>query len=251
MRLLTLFIALFIFKCILNLVSHTPNTHDVSLHSTKLRSHSLYARRFLINKSDLTYSTKLDSALFPLSKIILLSIALISFLYNMLLAISRSVSYIPFDTNLSTCKREKNAPYLSVIWSHLAFCFFLVFVIESPHFMLLVTQSPFPFLDIFNFLLRKSLRYKVLFLQKSIMLKFRNYTYLKIHSFCIVSFKCLIHFTFSAVSSLDIPCAILWYYQLVISLSNDISKNPGPSVSRPISDPIAPYFTFCNWNVNA
>ena len=48
---------------------------------------------------------------------------------------------------------------------------------------------------------------------------------------------------------LSIPLAILWYFQLVISLSNDISENPGPQHSNHF-DRVSPYFSFCNWNLN-
>ena len=33
---------------------------------------------------------------------------------------------------------------------------------------------------------------------------------------------------FLVSTSMSIPCPTLWYFQLVIYLSNDISKNPGP-----------------------
>ena len=35
----------------------------------------------------------------------------------------------------------------------------------------------------------------------------------------------------------------------MISLSNDISKNPGPQHSNHF-DRVSPYFSFCNWNLN-
>ena len=41
----------------------------------------------------------------------------------------------------------------------------------------------------------------------------------------------------------------MWYFQLVISLSNDISENPGPQYTNP-KDVSSPYFSFCNWNLN-
>ena len=48
---------------------------------------------------------------------------------------------------------------------------------------------------------------------------------------------------------LQIPFATLWYFQLVISLSNDVSENPGPPFTT-ASDGASPYFSFCNWNLN-
>ena len=53
--------------------------------------------------------------------------------------------------------------------------------------------------------------------------------YSKIHRSCFLTFKYLIRLIlFSASLFLSIPFADLWYLQLVIYLSNDISKNPGP-----------------------
>ena len=51
---------------------------------------------------------------------------------------------------------------------------------------------------------------------------------------------------FLVSTSMFIPCATLWYFQLVIYLSNDISKNPGPE----------PHFqnnliNFMSWNLNS
>ena len=44
------------------------------------------------------------------------------------------------------------------------------------------------------------------------------------------------------MSHLSIPCTTLWYFQLVIYLSNDISKNPGPQFQSNI-------FNFMPWNL--
>ena len=43
---------------------------------------------------------------------------------------------------------------------------------------------------------------------------------------------------------LSIPCVTLWYFQLVIYLSNDISKNPGPQFHNN-------FFNFMSWNLNS
>ena len=45
-------------------------------------------------------------------------------------------------------------------------------------------------------------------------------------------------------SLLSIPCTTLWYFQLVIYLSNDISKNPGPQLQ-------SNFFNFMSWNLNS
>ena len=43
---------------------------------------------------------------------------------------------------------------------------------------------------------------------------------------------------------LSIPCATLWYFQLLIYLSNDISKNPGPQFQNN-------FLNFMSWNLNS
>ena len=71
-----------------------------------------------------------------------------------------------------------------------------------------------------------------------------------IHRICFLAFKSLIRvIIFYVYLFLSIPLITLWYFQLVISLSNDISKNPGPQ-HRNHFDRVSPYFSFCNWNLN-
>ena len=54
-----------------------------------------------------------------------------------------------------------------------------------------------------------------------------------IHRICFLTFKSLIRvIIFYVYLFLSIPLAALWYFQLVISLSNDISENPGPQHSN-------------------
>ena len=45
---------------------------------------------------------------------------------------------------------------------------------------------------------------------------------------------------------MSIPCATLWYFQLVIYLSNDISKNPGPEPHFQNN-----FLNFMSWNLNS
>ena len=80
-----------------------------------------------------------------------------------------------------------------------------------------------------------------------IILKCRFYS--NIHRLCFSFYKFNIRFLFYTVHSLlNFPNATLWYYQLVISLSNDVSENPGPIHIDQEAD--SPYFSFCNWNLN-
>ena len=46
------------------------------------------------------------------------------------------------------------------------------------------------------------------------------------------------------VGFLSIPSATLWYFQLVINLGNDISKNPEPHFQNN-------FFNFMSWNLNS
>ena len=69
--------------------------------------------------------------------------------------------------------------------------------------------------------------------------------YSKIHRSCFLTFKYLIRLIlFSASLFLSIPFAALWYLQLVIYLSNDISKKPGPRFQNN-------FFNFMSWNLNS
>ena len=68
------------------------------------------------------------------------------------------------------------------------------------------------------------------------------------HRICFLTFNSLIRVIIFCVF-LSIPLAALWYFQLVISLSNDISENPGPQHSNHF-DRVSPYFSFSNWNLN-
>ena len=45
------------------------------------------------------------------------------------------------------------------------------------------------------------------------------------------------------------PTVAIWYFQLVLSLSNDIGENPGPLNNHEIVIQ-SHYFSFCNWNLN-
>ena len=89
------------------------------------------------------------------------------------------------------------------------------------------------------------------FPRKNTLLGFRKCLHTNIHNLCPLTFKSLVDLiVFSVSLLLSTPYTNLWYCQLLISLSNDISKIPGPSC--PIQSPgeATPYFSFCNWNLN-
>ena len=69
--------------------------------------------------------------------------------------------------------------------------------------------------------------------------------FFKLHGTCFLIFKyTIISVIIIVYSFLSIPCATLWYFQLVINLSNDISKNPGPQFQNN-------FFNFMSWNLNS
>ena len=116
------------------------------------------------------------------------------------------------------------------IWVYLSM-FFLLF----EHFLLL-------------FLLYKT--FISCFPSKISVATFTKRVHSVIHWICFLAFKSLIRvIIFYVYLFLSIPLTTRWYFQLVISLSNDISKNPGPQHSNNF-DRVSPYFSFCNWNLN-
>ena len=83
------------------------------------------------------------------------------------------------------------------------------------------------------------------FPRKNTLVAFKKCLYSKIHSSCFLTFKHLIMSLVVFVSTfLSIPCATIWYFQLMIYLSNDISKNPGPHFQNN-------FFNFMSWNLNS
>ena len=71
----------------------------------------------------------------------------------------------------------------------------------------------------------------------------------KFHNVCFKTFRLTIILLFNIEYWLfSVPGFTIWYFDLVISLSNDISENPNPCHSRQTD--ISRYLTFCNWNLN-
>ena len=67
----------------------------------------------------------------------------------------------------------------------------------------------------------------------------------KIHMTLLLSFKYMImSIVLFMFSHLFIPCTTLWYFQLVIYLSNHIPKNPGPQFR-------SNFFNFKSYNLNS
>ena len=121
----------------------------------------------------------------------------------------------------------------------------------SPHFQVLLYL--YTFLTLFEpFLLFLVLDeiYDLSFPSISYLLYLQKRFYSTVHRSCFLTFKYLTRLIVSSASLfLSIPFATLWYFQLVLSLSNDVSENPGPPFTT-ASDGASSYFFFCNWNLN-
>ena len=76
---------------------------------------------------------------------------------------------------------------------------------------------------------------------------FNKCLYFKIHMASSLTFKYMIMLiVFPVYMFLSTPGATLWYFQLVIFLSNDIAKNHGPGPLFQNN-----FFNFMSWNLNS
>ena len=100
-----------------------------------------------------------------------------------------------------------------------------------------------PASSIFTFIFNKSiLSY---FPSVNTVVALNKCLYSIIHRTCFLTFNCTIMSIVTFLSTLlSIPCATLWYFQLVIYLSNDFSKNPGPQFHNN-------FLNFMSWNLNS
>ena len=153
------------------------------------------------------------------------------FLWVLILSpnITRNVRYVNFYWNLSILPRhyETNILFNHTVKSSVYACTFLS--LYEPFLLFFVIDktilSYFPSIN------------TVVALNKCL--------YSKIHRTCFLTFNCMIMSIVTFLSTLlSIPCATLWYFQLVIYLSNDISKNPGPQFHNNFSN-------FMSWNLNS
>ena len=86
-----------------------------------------------------------------------------------------------------------------------------------------------PYYEPFLLIFAIDLTFLLYFPSKNTLVASKTCLYSKIHSTCFLTFKHLIMSIVVFVSTfLSIPCATIWYFQLVIYLSNDICINPGP-----------------------
>ena len=153
----------------------------------------------------------------------------LSFLWVLLLL--SNIRHIPFSWNLSFPPKRYETKY-SI----------------SPTFQSWVYV--FTFLSLFEpvlmiFAIDKTLALH--FPSKNTLVPFKKSLYSKIYMTFFLSFKYLIMSIVIFVStSMSIPFDTIWYFQLVIYLSNDISKNPGPEPHFQNN-----FFNFMSWNLNS
>ena len=161
-------------------------------------------------------------------------IKIISLLFLWVLVISSrlaciNVKYVSFQWNLSILLGRYGTTYLlSRDFTSWAYVFSFLYLYET--FLLLFAND-------------KSL---LLYLpEKNTMFAVKKCLYSKIHRTCFLTFKHLImSIVFFVFTFLCIPSATLWYFQRVLYMSNDISKNPGPQFQNNC-------FNFMSWNLNS
>ena len=149
--------------------------------------------------------------------------------------ISINVRYVSFQMSLSVLVKVPESKFL----------------LRHSHKFWLYFYTSFSVFDSYILIFMFDKSFLMFFPRKNTLLVFRKCLHTNIHNLCSLTFKGLVHLiVFSVSLLLSTPYNNLWYCQLLISLSNDISKNPGPSC--PIRSPgeVTPYLSFCNWNLN-
>ena len=166
-----------------------------------------------------------------LIKIALLCLLWLLYLFPNIILVN--VRYITFNTDISVTPSFFGKNYYSNFTFQLIVYIYTFLIVFEPIVLI--------------FLLDKSFLSYLPNVRTLLSLKFRFYT--NIHILCFSLYKLNIRLLFYSVSVfLYFPYATLWYYQLVISHSHDISKNPGPIHINQRAE--SPYFSFCNWNLN-
>ena len=166
---------------------------------------------------------------FDFIKCVFLSFIWVLLLFSNITLIN--VRYIHFSWNLSLLPRRYETKFsISHTFQSWVYVFTFLSLFE-------------PFLLIFA--IDKTLA--LYFPSKNTLVALKKSLYSKIYMTFFLSFKYLImSIVFFVSTSMSIPCATLWYFQLVIYLSNDISKNPGPEPHFQNN-----FLNFMSWNLNS
>ena len=131
-----------------------------------------------------------------------------------------NVTYVPYNINLNLCSRRKpicvNSP--DFIWVFLSAFLSGLLVSDYPdrYVLIIICYHFTPVSDVLFILIS---------LSNNMLIYCKRKLYFGIHRVCFLIFKCLVILLVFIVS---VPELTLWYFQIVISISNDISPNPGP-----------------------
>ena len=202
------------------------------------------ASNYLLNESN-DIPTKgtvfLNSILFFL---LILVLWLLILLYQVWLHMSRKTYYVPFDTNLNLFRKDKKNSMLclySFLWYSSASFLALVLLseYENTHFFLAVSPN-IDFLSFFEQILQVYSKFK----------KTISTTLSVIYVLIILSTATTPNTQYVCICVLQIVCLSSakemppWLSALLIIISNDIEKNPGPVYH-------SNFFNFMNWNLNS
>ena len=146
-------------------------------------------------------------------------IKLIFLLFMWVLVLSSNfacVRYVNFKSNLSIFTRFDETKCLLSHRFLKWVCLFTFFSLFEP-FMLFIMLD----------------KIKFCYPSIKILMDIKKRSYYTIHTLCFLTFKSIIRMSaFFAFMFLSIPSSTLWYFQLILSLSNDISENPGPQCTN-------------------
>ena len=163
-------------------------------------------------------------------------IIFILFLWFMLIFSNKiyiRVSYVTFNTDISVIPRYLgNISYSSYTFQLFVYLFTFASLFEFFVLILILDKSILSFLP-----------------STHRMSDFRSIFYSNIHKTCFSVYKFNIRLLFYSVYTyLLFPNATLWYYQMVLRMTNNVPENPGPIYTDQRMESL--YFSFCNWNLN-
>ena len=167
------------------------------------------------------------------------ALSIISILSNCLKIICNRVRYVRFDINLNLYNKKKSMFRPQGKWSHLPHILLgLIFMSEYEGFQVifLLIYSELnlwsPLVTVFKFKKNTSM---ILFVISSIY-SFMDAVTSFSHFFCFIIFQ--------RISSSYVDTTSSWFPGLLILLSNDTEKNPGPQYENC-------FFNFMTWNLNS
>ena len=165
----------------------------------------------------------------------LMSACIITLFYLLYNLISLKVIYVTFDTNLSLLRKNVNHKIdpIFILLSLLVHTLFYILLFDTGLLLFMFDENLF-----LNSLVKGGA-----------LIRLQRFLYVKIHVICFKTFRCLILLlVYCEYLLLTMPTVAIWYFQLVLSLSNDIAENPGPIGNHDTAN--SRLFSICNWNLN-